>query len=133
MLDSITPPTDNLYKFLAIGGLVFALVVFVVLLQEQAADRHQWLDAQAELLASGYVEDGPIPTDSAPRLAYYRREAAMADAHSLMQVAGGAGGYAVGLSLAAAIVGFTLWYRRVQRYDDAILRMTAEGMKTKAK
>jgi hypothetical protein len=130
MLDSLTPPTDNLYKFLAIGGLAFALLVLVFLLRAQAADRQQWLDAHVELMTAGYVEGGPIPTDVDARRAYYRKEAAAADARGIVQLAGGAGGYVFWFSIFAAAGGFWLWYVKVQRFEDAILRMNVEKMKT---
>jgi len=125
MIENIQPPTDNLYKFLAIGGLVFALVALVVLLREQAAQRERWTDAQVELLAAGYKDGSGEPTDPDLRRAYFRREFAMGQASEVMKLAGGVVGKTFGVCLIASFAGFGLWWWKVQRHDDAILRATA--------
>lgn len=125
MLDSIQPPTDNLYKFLAIGGLAFALVAFVALLREQSRLRDAWIDAQIELQAAAYVESSGLPTDPALRPAYLRREWAHAQLRDLLAQTGGFVGKSIATSLFVSALAFIGWFVRVQRHDDALLRLAA--------
>ncbi len=125
MLESIQPPTDNLYKFVAIGGLVFALVATVFLFREQAKFRDQWIEAQIELQVAGYEDGDPIPTDIEPRRAYMRREWEHTKLKENVKLGEGVlakvSGYSLGISLCA----FVAWWWRVQRHDDAILKAAA--------
>lgn len=132
MMETIQPPTDNLYKFIAIGGLAFALVTFIFLLREQARLQEQWLDAGVELRAGGYVEGSGEPADHELRRAYFRRESANAAGSGLLKLAGGIAGKAIGFSLGVSLFGFYFWWSRVQRHDDAILVATAAKAKREA-
>ena len=121
---TITPPTDNLYKFLAIGGLAFALVAFVFLLREHARLSERYMDAQVELQAGGYEEGSGAPEDRELRRAYFRREATRSEFSNLLDLSRTWVSRTMGFSAAVSIGGFVAWWRRVQRYDDAILRAT---------
>ena len=123
MLDSLTPPTDNLYKFIAIGGLAFALVAFVYLLREQATQWEAYVTADIDLRANGYVEGTGEPKDVELHKAWLRREWAKSEGESLLQFSKGLAGKAMGVSLVISMLGFAAWWWRVQRFEDAKLRM----------
>jgi hypothetical protein len=125
MIETLQPPTDNLYKFLAIGGLAFALLTMVYLLRDQARLRDDYIAAEIELRAAKHPPDAGEPTDPELRKAYFRREYSKAQADDLIKFASGWAGRAFSISLIISILAFFGWWRRVQRYDDAILRATA--------
>jgi hypothetical protein len=128
-MDNLQPPTDNLYKFLAIGMLAFALVACVIWWRALSSEREKWRDAQVELLSGGYQEGSGIPSDSALRQAYFRREYALKEGRGLLSPVLGIVIYtAVGAFLISATA-FIFWWRKVQRYEDEILRITAEKMR----
>jgi hypothetical protein len=133
MMETIQPPTDNLYKFIAIGGLAFALVAFIFLFREQARIREQLIQAEVELRVGGYVEGSGEPADQELRRAYFRRDAAMEESSGLLKLASGMAAKVVGWSLGFSAVGFGLWWWRVQRLDDAILIDTAAKLKQEAR
>lgn len=129
MIETISPPTDNLYKFLAIGGLTLTLVAIVFLFRDQARLRGVYTDAQVELLAGGYIEGSGPPADQDLRRAYFRRQAAEHEVKGLLRLIDSPFGSVMGISLSVSIVAFLLWWFRVQRYDDEILRVTTEKLR----
>lgn len=122
-MDNLQPPTDNLYKFLAIGGLAFALVAFIFLMREQAKQRERWLDAQVELATGGYQAGSGVPTDAALRAPFFRQQAALAETDGIWKLVPILG-RTIGISISISIVGFAAWWFRVQRHEDAILKLT---------
>jgi hypothetical protein len=129
MNDFIDPPTDNLYKFFAISGLAFALLALFFLFRQQSTEREQYVTAQVELLARGYVDGTGPPTDVDLRRAYFRREAARAEDESTLKLASGMIGRTISISLIISLTGFISWWIKVQRYEDAILRGTLVKLK----
>lgn len=147
-MDFTTLPTDNLYKFLALTGvLIAALSVFVPYtligdaIREQTEIYGGQEIAQIELK---YIEDelkealeknkGELPSEERLRLrkelrdakiegekaitrfnhfSYLRQRALDIRRHALI-------GFWFGVALAST--GFVLWYTRLQRYQDIILR-----------
>lgn len=132
-MENITPPTDNLYKFIAIGGLAAMLLCMFFLFREQAVFREKWIDAQVELASTGYQEGSGVPADPAARLAYFRREAAHGQGLELMKFLKSHVGHTTGISMLVSMFGFALWWRKVQGHDDAILRATAEIVQREAR
>lgn len=128
-METLQPPTDNLYKFVAIGGLAVALLCMFFVFREQAALRDKWIDAQVELISGGYQEGTGMPADSELRKAYFRREYARVEAGNLMKFLHSHIGHTMGISLGVSILGFMAWWFRVQQYDDVILRTTAAKLK----
>lgn len=133
MIETIQPPTDNLYKFLAIGLLAFVLVAVVFLFKEQARQRERYLDAHVELLAGGYVEGSGVPSSPELRRAYFQAEAAKSEASGLHRLVNGTAGRIGGFCVLGSIFAFTAWFWRVQRYDDAILRLTMQKLELEAR
>jgi hypothetical protein len=133
MMETIQPPTDNLYKFLAIGGLAVVLLALVFLFRDQARVRDRYLEAEIELRALGYLPASSEPKDVEMRRWYFRREAADAEGAQLIKLAGGFIGRGIWIGLVTSGIGFGLWYRCVQRYDDRILRATAAKVEREAR
>lgn len=125
MNDTLQPPTDNLYKFIAIAGIAVALLALVFLFREQARLREVYLNAQVELRAGGYVEGSGIPADVELRRTYLRRDLAASQGDTLMELGRGPRSKATGWALGLSVVAFGAWWWRVQRHEDAILRITA--------
>ena len=124
-------PTVNLYKFIAISGLVLIVTSAVIIwshdkmltsiVQEQArrtsllaAERKQIMDTQA------------LPEQKKTEIA--QKEAQLKSGDKVFDIALGAANFygflALGLELVgllAAAIGFWLWYTRVQVHQDRIL------------
>ena len=129
-------PTDNLYKFIAISGLVLVVTSAVIIwshdkaltsiVQEQArrtsllaAERKQVIDTQA------------LPEQKKTEIAEI--EAQLKSGYKVFDIALGAANFygflALGLDLVgllAAAIGFWLWYTRVQVHHDRILAAHAK-------
>lgn len=125
MIDDLQPPTDNLYKFLAIGGLAVAVVSYVFLLRWQSTLRAQWVDSQVVLVAGGYQDGTGMPTDPALRQAYCRRELVNSELAGLYKFLGGWVAPTAAISTTISVLGFGFWYFKIQRYEDTILRLQA--------
>jgi hypothetical protein len=125
MTETLQPPTDNLYKFVAIGALALAIVAFVFLLRENSRQRDRYIDAEIELAAGGYVDGTGLPAEPSLRRAYASREIARSELDQVVKTASGFTGKVILVSSLISIIWFVLWWFRVQRYDDAILRLTA--------
>lgn len=146
-------PTDNLYKFMALGGLTLAGFFFWIFWKRADALRdraeahlqdEKELTAEAEAIRA-QIELGrllPEPERSAqlPVLTallakvqlraagldarYKSLESATAEIH---RIGWSAIGFAV-IGIIIANIGFGLWYTRVQRYQDIILHATADSV-----
>jgi hypothetical protein len=152
-----TLPTDNLYKFLALTGLVLMLACFGAL--EFRAAKQQELDTAvslgkealgylerdiervAERLTGQATEDQEYPKVTANEYAQFkmrirnvgediielRGKSERAEAHYqrtqrilfLLLLGGIFGGF-------IAIAGFALWYVRLQKYQDVLIRCQAD-------
>jgi len=125
------PPTDNLYKFIAIFGLVVTVVGFVfprilifdlqtqiiklqgevVVLQAIAHDLHPKPDGKD--FVSTYVE-------VKAKLQVIEGLARQIESLAILFAIG------VGAGVFLMLNGFSFWYLRVQRYQDKILKNDAE-------
>jgi len=105
--------------------LAFVFLIMFYVLREQARLREIYIDAHVVLIAGGYQESSGVPTDREMAQAYARREFTTSEAKTLLKLTGGWARYTMGISLVVSGIGFGLWWRRVQRYEDAILMTTA--------
>lgn len=131
-MDNLQPPTDNLYKFLAIGGIAIIVVALIFYFRAAFAEREKWRDAQVELLATGYQEGSGEPTDPAMRAAYFRRKLAAEETTGVIKTFAPYTGNAILIGGIVSITGFGLWWWKVQSYEDEILRLTAEKLRRDA-
>lgn len=128
MMENLTPPTDNLYKFLAIGCLAAVVLFIALMFQQQAEFRSRWTQAEIELRAAGYQAGSGEPTDAALRKAYFQREFSVAEWNGIFAVFKGPLGHVIGVSSTISFFAFAAWWWRVQRHDDLILRLSAEKL-----
>ena len=132
MMDSFQAPTDNLYKFLAIGGLAFVFLAAYYLLREQSRLRDIYIDSQVALIATGYQEGTGVPKDKEMAQAYARREFAKEQTKELLGNTTKLAARIAGVAFLVSIAGFVAWWLRVQRYEDAILQAAARLKKSEA-
>jgi hypothetical protein len=146
-------PTDNLYKFVAISGLVLVVVGVIVPIRLQTdierrlAPMVAGLAAATEHMVAMSRALDPRPTDGAAtglRITPMEQEAidkTGAEADRLMKLAEDAGFSPVELraakrwiqvSISAGLagvvmmgIGFGLWYGKVQKYQDQLLKAEA--------
>lgn len=142
-------PTDNLYKFMALSGLAIALISFflpmkqvrdiemeIVEIQEQARllnEKNDFLDikkgiierlksAPAEEAEKIFIERQQLVLESVRILAKLERVKFLKDEiKNLKTIIGLLSGLGVFLS----VLGFILWYQKVQRYQDKVLKDNA--------
>lgn len=165
----IQPPTDSLYKFLAVFGLVLLgfglwlpLQRYDAAAEQSARAEDEWvplypkvgqhfrlallgfdcsrspddktpLPAKCSELPELEAKWAAVSTDYSSALAEAtastrRTEFLVAQYKQYAWIGGGIG--AVGAFLSA--LGFTLWYTRIQRFQDATLRSEAEGLLQRA-
>jgi hypothetical protein len=138
----IQPPTDNLYKFVAISGLLlFGFSQIYPLLQLDNLEKEVVsLTGEINTLAIEYDQQTPQNLDPQAKkeLAVKREQArtklelqkvALTRLKTLRWQA------LIGGMIAAVMigVGFTLWYMKVQKYQDLILANQAGSSNSKAK
>ena len=121
-------PTDNLYKFLALSGLIIGVVSLFLLFQD--AYRSQELLRQIKenievvkaLQTLGQMEEALVTiaksTASLEELKFILEQKEFNKSRGLTFAC-------VGFFLSAS--GFVLWYVKVQRYQDKILKEQAQG------
>lgn len=144
-----SPPTDNLYKFLALAGILVAVGSYIFVYLQ--ADRSQELlielkqgaaliHAETEIARLRSLLNDPNERRSkhleeayetavreGARLTKVEEELAFLLAWKNRYMIALVAGLVVGAALSA--VGFVLWYRRVQKYQDLILRRQATEAK----
>jgi hypothetical protein len=159
VLNSLAPPTDNLYKFVAIFGLVLIVGGCVLLYitvdnsLEAATRANQGFrsaiateespevqEVLSEAISKMVDERRQDPGLAAALRAAGASDEAIAEAVAMQEAADvffahesrlrGVTGVARmlgGLGAIVSAVGFGFWYRRVQRFEDQILRRRAEA------
>ena len=109
MYDSLKPPTDCLYKFLAI----FGLAIIVVCAWAYFTDASRVMRKAESALSLSAID--PNSSDAiAARMEY---KACLESLRLNGEM--GANGFSFGWAI--SILGFALWYFKVQRHEDAIL------------
>ena len=148
-ITSIRPPTDSLYKFVAISGLVLVVVAVVVWLQtwqdytaavidavDPMSDAKRAVIDNYEALTSAAEPDEEQRQERIRQTGRRAEEAERRAQNALMKVKVANARYdrfqTLGTVLcivgfAAMILGFILWYRRIQRYQDRIIKKQAES------
>lgn len=133
------PPTDNLYKFLAIFGLIVAtsslFFTYIAIMDLEA----QVVRLRGEAIALEREVEWLMPNpkavvSKAERRQVERRVAELKGKKAVIRglleqvkVLSRDLKVPLALGLALMVVGFGLWYYRVQRYQDLILRRDAEN------
>lgn len=156
------PPTDNLYKFISISGLLIFLVSFIfprylnkeyVLLYGEIKGELRSMENEIESLDNSIVSDDSIRAQipllllhpSLPNLfqkllsdelyksknlrkemrdlvkKWETSEALYSEIENWRKI----GYYGIGCGLILMIIGFALWYLRLQKYQDMILKNEA--------
>ena len=139
-----TLPTDNLYKFLALSGI--ALFVLSVVITNQSANdalresdklRIELAGLQADVQALGedtaYAKTHSDVQHERERLLQLRRQAMIGRAESatldrLIAVAAAyrsLGNWLGSVGGGLTLLGFVLWYVKLQRHQDEIVRREA--------
>ena len=117
-----TPPTDNLYKFLAIAGL--ALLLAGILVPEIAARNLErdlgYVEGVLRYIERAREEDRVIEKESLLLDLRKQQELIRAQIPSFRRSTVW-GSILVNTGSSLMILGFSLWYFRVQRYIDKIL------------
>ena len=122
-------PTDNIYKFMALGGIIFFLAGHFASyysgtrIQELAAQIEQ-AKAIAEIYAKTDGQKSELVLAEATAAAY-EREFLLSERGGIMTFLNLT--FWVGLVL--SIAGFLLWYFRVQRQLDLMLKAQAEKIR----
>jgi hypothetical protein len=145
----LTPPTDNLYKFMAISGLVIAIAGWTLPLLRLSSAEIQVAEANRAIAAAESAEArarwlamemsiDSVPDDAA-RSTYLDATERLSDlvalAHiqqveakslvSELRATWILGRISIALGLAVSIAGFVLWYKRVQKYLDIAIKRSA--------
>jgi len=149
LLNIPSPPTDNLYKFLALAGILIVVggYVFVYLQADRSQELLRELKQGAALIHAEteiarlrsllndpnerrgkHLEEGyEAAARERARLTKVEEELKFLLAWKNRSMILLAAAHVVGSVLSA--VGFALWYQRVQRYQDLILRRQATDTK----
>ncbi len=119
-------PTDNLYKFMALSGIILIISSFYIVWKH--ADRSQELlrELNAGLAVENTYSDNRGSDLSNLKLKLEELKFILKEKPSYMtfllisQIIG----------LVLSIIGFGLWYLRVQKYQDIILAEQARSLRT---
>lgn len=113
-----TPPTDNLYKFLAISGLVLLICAgFGLFLEVQRWEKLKYEDMRREYLTNAsektLMENQLLDLEGKQIL---RSNVALQGLASVGML----------LGMLVAVAGFVLWYWKAQQYQDQIVVLEFE-------
>jgi len=141
MLELPQPPTDNIYKFFAIFGLVLFLASGLlcweqvqqrVLIESEIEHLSQQIAYNLKLPDSLILDTGKVLRNASPedkakttRINELKERRADLTVPFWLLLAVGMLGVASGLVL--MVKGFRLWYDRAQTYQDQVLRAQAEN------
>lgn len=143
-----TPPTDNLYKFMALLGSLLLIVALALPSMRKEEFHREYTDKLDKLNVVGRelqqaIEVGQSPDDpkhakevdrtvgflmaESENLARWQaqRQEIVKEQESTLSLARWGGSV-------IAIIGFTLWYMKVQRWDDRIKQLEFEKKKLEA-
>ncbi|MEM1446544.1 MAG: hypothetical protein AAGF84_10835 [Planctomycetota bacterium] len=130
----LTPPTDNLYKFIAIAGFIAMITGFVLQFQT-VEDRLDRISVHAEAQDSAYLrllEAAPIGEElnvnEAEKAAVIAKEMkTRQDVYgttlTMVELRASSARMLQRLGLLVSMLGFYAWYFKVQRYEDELLRL----------
>ena len=125
-------PTDNLYKFLALSGVVLCIACFVlstITTQNFSSQRVAVLTDLAEIqkdLEAIDINDSDVPASLREISVVSERirikQTEVKDMNAIYATTSENLKHGIQIGLVASIVGFILWYLNVQRHEDKILR-----------
>jgi len=112
-------PTDNVYKFVAIFGLVMVIASFLASIQQGVSTNEEVFSSAPEI-AKLEASKNLDPYDKAKLEILHRKlEIALSDRKFLTWGGGIFGGMGLGIS----VLGFVAWYKKVQRHQDRLLEL----------
>ena len=130
-MDMPLPPTDNMYKMFALGGIILivaSVYLFVGSRKWVVDEMHQVYARGAAFAEEGEsVENGKAWIDAAKQLDESYAKTLISDVRTAQKFAAGIGGVGVLMSF----FGFLAWYFRHQRYHDRILKHEADQLASK--
>jgi len=149
-MNNLTPPTDNLYKFLAIAGvtlMIIGIISGVTKFNEFSADSAQYtmdsaalradvdtMNVRLKIAEKSQKTSASETNEIRNKLEAIERQRANLEARfenekAKVQDLHTQKKYVTSLvtvGLVAAVIGFVSWYFRVQVYQDAVTRLDAE-------
>lgn len=115
----VSVPTDNMYKFAAIFGLVMVIASFWGVIT-QASLTNDIVFVSAPEIASLEANQSPTPSEKAKLdVLKKRKEAAIEDRKGIDDLCS----KMAGLGTAVSLVGFFFWYWKIQRHQDRLLSL----------
>jgi hypothetical protein len=112
-------PTDNVYKFAAIFGLVMVIASFWGIITQTSLTNEIVLVSAPEI-ASLEANQSPTPSEKAKLdMLKKRKEAAIEDRKGISDLCS----KMAGLGTAVSLVGFFFWYWMIQRHQDRLLKL----------
>lgn len=116
MIEKIPLPTDSLYKFLALAGLILFILPFVLIIQINNHTNDTVIRSAISLDSLG--RDSLAAKKDSVRVTILTtlRENAISDRKTATRI----GGFLVGLGFVMMIYGFRDWKRMIQRHADQI-------------
>jgi hypothetical protein len=119
-------PTDNLYKFMALSGIILIISSFYIVWDH--AERSQELVRE---LKTGLAVENTYSDNQGSDLSNLKLKLEELE-HILNQKPTYMTFLLIGqiIGLALSIIGFGLWYLRVQKYQDIILAKQAGSLET---
>lgn len=136
------PPTDNLYKFVAIFGMVLVVAPLVLFFGRAGELRARSAEVRREVALLGFdvdvarqdqerskEPDEPLKTRALRRrmVEAQARTTELSDLLEELERLANVAKISAAAGLVLTIVGFTLWYERVQRFEDLVLRRQVEA------
>lgn len=131
-------PTDSLYKYLAVGGLTIAIFCFYVVIRNLTTVGENLTDlyvADSQLKYRSGLDSGQVAFTDYRRFRYEAKLDSLAfeqKAYGLLRQVQTSFDFmqrlayvGILIGLGISIFGFSLWYRKVQKFDDLIIRNNA--------
>jgi hypothetical protein len=124
MESRIPLPTDNIFKFYALFGLLLFIFCSSSIIYVEHSTNELVFQSVIELESVKQIAN-PSPVDTAKKLVLEKRiEIALSDRKSSV----GAIGVFLAISIASMVFGFVKWHREVQPIQDKIAKLQLEKL-----